>query len=128
MAIKALYRADLLGKGDDRETMVEGLSSEGEHTPEVIDFAEKLVVGLADRMEEVDKVLASALDGWTPERLGYMERAIMRLALFEMLFYPDTPEKVAVNEAVDLAKTYCDAESPRLVNGALDKILKGKNA
>ena len=118
----------MLGLGYEKQALIDGLSEGAELSAEAMAFAEELLTGLSNRIVDVDKALASALDGWTPERLGYMERSIMRLALFEMLFYPETPDKVAVNEAVDLAKVYCDADSHKLVNGALDKTLKGKTA
>ena len=92
----------------------------------VREYAEVLVAGVFDRREELDECIDAALKGWTPERVGRIERNVLRIAAFEMLFVDDVPPKVAINEAIDLAKSYGSDESPGFVNAVLDRIKEEK--
>ena len=89
-------------------------------------YTEILVEGVFDRRAELDEYIDSALKGWTPERVGRIERNVLRIAVFEMISVDDVPPKVAINEAIELAKSYCSDESPGFVNAVLDRI-KDKN-
>lgn len=85
-------------------------------------FARALVEGVASHTSRLDALVTAAAEGWTAERLAPLERNILRVAVHEMLDRPDIPVAVAINEAVDLAKRYCQAEAPGLVNGILGRI------
>jgi transcription antitermination protein NusB len=85
-------------------------------------FARALVEGVASDTARLDELITTAAEGWTAERLAPLERNILRVAVHEMLDRPDIPVAVAINEAVDLAKRYCQAEAPGLVNGILGRI------
>lgn len=74
------------------------------------------------RIEEIDATIESISAGWKINRLGKAELAILRVAVYEMKFDDDIPEKVAINEAVELAKHYGNEQSPRFVNGVLAKL------
>ncbi|HIT61807.1 MAG TPA: transcription antitermination factor NusB [Candidatus Fimousia stercorigallinarum] len=74
------------------------------------------------RIEEIDATIESISTGWKINRLGKAELAILRVAVYEMKFDDDIPEKVAINEAVELAKHYGNEQSPRFVNGVLAKL------
>ncbi|MBI4827823.1 MAG: transcription antitermination factor NusB [Nitrospinae bacterium] len=118
-----LYQADLR-PGEDAASLLEdhfahaGSESQGDRA-----FVEALVYGVLRGIKEIDEALGAALQNWTVERLGCVERAILRLGVFELLRQPATPPKVAVDEAVRLAKTYAQEESAGLVNGVLDRIM-----
>ncbi|MGG0642911.1 transcription antitermination factor NusB [Sporosarcina gallistercoris] len=84
-------------------------------------FYEMLVKGTSEKQEEIDKVLTEKLENWSLDRLPKIERTILRLAVYELLYNEDVPHKVAVNEAIELCKTFGDEKSGRFVNGVLSK-------
>ena len=92
----------------------------------VRDYTEILVAGVFDRREALDEDIDAALKGWTPERVGRIERNVLRIAVFEMVSVDDVPPKVAINEAIELAKSYGTEESPGFVNAVLDRIMDEK--
>ena len=88
-------------------------------------FLLNLVNGVADYREELDKELSTRLkSGWTLDRLTLIDKNIMRLGLFEILYFEETPGRVAVNEAVELAKEFTDDASAKFVNGVLSQFIK----
>ena len=89
----------------------------------VREHAETLVAGVCEGREALDVDIDGALKGWTPERVGRIERNILRIAVFEMISVEDVPPKVAINEAIELAKSYGSDESPGFVNAVLDRIM-----
>ncbi len=88
--------------------------------------SDELVDAVLSAKDKIDSILAQVVDHYAPERIDPVDRAILRLATHEIL-YADTPSKVAINEAVELAKKFGTADSGRFVNGVLDKISKGTN-
>ncbi len=94
--------------------------------PSVRAYTERLVRGVTERQREIDEAIVAHLAHWRFERVGAVERNIIRIALFEMLFEGDVPEKVAINEAIELAKLYGGDDSPRFVNGVLDTFCRSK--
>ncbi len=89
---------------------------------ELIDFARSLVAGVRKHKVEIDRQLALRADNWTMERMAVTDRNILRMGAYEMLF-GGTPERVAINEAVELAKRYGGKQSPHFVNGVLDRFM-----
>ncbi|WP_217586669.1 transcription antitermination factor NusB [Lentibacillus saliphilus] len=92
-------------------------------TDDVYPFLQTLVNGVTSNREEIDQTISRHLEKWTIERLALVEKTILRLAVFEILFLDDIPERVSVNEAVELAKTFGDDQSGKFVNGVLSKII-----
>lgn len=90
--------------------------------PSVREYAEELVRGVITRREDLDQAIASAVEHWAPERVGCLERNVLRIALYEMRYAPDVPQNVAINEAVEVAKRYGSDDAPRFVNGVLDRL------
>ncbi|QTD41726.1 transcription antitermination factor NusB [Sporosarcina sp. Te-1] len=84
-------------------------------------FYEKLVRGTVDHLSEIDEQLISKLEKWSLDRLPKIERTILRLAAFELLYGEDVPHRVVLNEAIELCKLYGDEKSGRFVNGVLSK-------
>lgn len=88
-------------------------------------FAEELIHGMVEFSDDVDDKIKSLAKNWDFDRIAKIDLAILRLAVYELLFRKDIPPVVTINEAIDLSKEYSTAESRRFVNGILDK-LKGE--
>ena len=86
------------------------------------DFVRAKVMNAAVHIPEIDKMINSVSKGWPTDRLGAAELTILRLGISEMLFDPDIPAGVAIDEAVELAKKYGQSSSPALVNGIMSKL------
>ncbi len=85
-------------------------------------YAEKLIHGVANHREEIDEEIGSALDRWTPDRIGYIERAALRIAVFEMRHITDVPDPVAINEAIEVVKIFGNDDATKFINGVLDRL------
>jgi N utilization substance protein B len=90
----------------------------------IVEFANGIVKGTIDNLKKIDKVIADYATNWNLERMAVVDRNILRLATYELLFIKEIPPKVSINEAVDIAKKYGDKDSGKFVNGILDKISK----
>ncbi len=95
---------------------------------EVREFATELVKGTRDNLEAIDGLISKNVENWTIERIANVDLNIMRLAIYEILYRPDIPMKVSINEAIELAKKYSSSESYQFVNGILDKIASDSKA
>ncbi|MFJ7732248.1 transcription antitermination factor NusB [Lysinibacillus sp. NPDC097231] len=84
-------------------------------------FYEKIVTGTAEHLEEIDATLEQHLEKWSLARLPKIERTVLRLAVYELLYMPETPKRVVLNEAIELCKTFGDDGSSKFVNGVLSK-------
>ncbi|MBR3888132.1 MAG: transcription antitermination factor NusB [Clostridia bacterium] len=82
-------------------------------------YIEQVVLGIAEKKEELDEKIKTYLKGWTMDRISKTDLAILRLAVYEMLYREDIPCKVSINEAVELAKAFCEETSPAFINGVL---------
>jgi N utilization substance protein B len=91
---------------------------------EVAPFARELLDRTLERLAEIDALLAAALQNWDLRRLGAVDRAILRVAVAEMLTCPDIPPAVTINEAIEIARSLASAESARFANGVLDRVRK----
>jgi transcription antitermination protein NusB len=87
-------------------------------------FADQLVRGVRENLVEVDALLARASRNWRLERMARVDRNLLRLAAYELKYCADVPAKVAINEAIEIAKRFGTAESPAFVNGVLDRCLE----
>jgi transcription antitermination protein NusB len=116
-AVFLLYQHDVTGL--PLEELERNSARDG--TP-VDPFARALSEGVAVDTAFLDALITGAAEGWTAERLAPLERNILRVAVHEILDWPDIPAAVSINEAVDIAKRYCQAEAPGLVNGILGRI------
>ena len=90
---------------------------------ELVRFADSLLLGIRQHQEEIDRMLSEISDNWQLNRMAATDRNILRLGVFEMIFLK-TPARVAINEAIELSKRYGDQNSPRFINGLLDRLLQ----
>lgn len=89
-------------------------------------FYESLVKGTFENREEIDKVLVGKLENWSLDRLPKIERTVLRLAVYELLYQEEVPHRVILNEAIELCKHFGDEKSGRFVNGVLSKFEEEK--
>ncbi len=129
MAFKYIY-AMSYGKSDTQNVIDSILESYEEEITalegEDKEFFDFLTTGVEQNLEEIDKSILSKLKNWTISRIFKIDLAVLRLAIYEVL-YTEVPYKVAINEAVELAKKYGNDESYTFVNGVLREIAKEKN-
>ncbi len=87
-----------------------------------IDYVHDVFFGITDNLSEIDDKISAAAEGWTLSRIAKVTLAIMRVCVFEMMNVSDVPKRVALNEAVELAKKYDDDNAPAFINGVLNTI------
>ncbi len=122
-ALQILYQIDITR--DSAEAALDNFWQA--HSQEEIDepvkgFTAELVRGVADNLEAIDQKITQHALNWQFKRIALVDRNILRLSSYELLFRDDIPPKVSINEAVDLAKKYAGLEAGKFVNGILDKI------
>jgi transcription antitermination protein NusB len=123
-AIQMLYQWEV-GKAsmdDVQTTFWVGPASDDVVSEEHRAFAMSLAEGVSARVSEIDPIIGEAAEHWRIERMNVMDRLILRLAVYEFLHQSDTPAKVVINEALELARTFSNDDSVRFINGILDAI------
>ncbi len=88
------------------------------------EFTSALIAGVREHQAGIDAMIQEVAENWRLDRMAAIDRNILRLGAYEVLFCPDVPPKVAINEALDLAKRYSTSQSSRFVNGILDRVLQ----
>jgi len=121
-AVDLLYEADLRG-ADPVSTLAERIALAD---PPINDYTVELVEGVTEHRQAIDELLSSYAEGWTLERMPGVDRAVLRVGLYELLWSADVPDAVAIDEAVELAKALSTDESPRFVNGLLGRVLRNQ--
>ena len=124
LAVQALYQLDIRGKAflDEMDDFI--ASTAGDES--AVGLALKLAHGCVEKRDELDARLASAAEHWDLGRMAAVDRAILRVGAYELLHCPDLPPKVALNEAIRMAKKLSSAESSAFVNGILDRIMPAR--
>jgi N utilization substance protein B len=120
IALQALYEVDSVAR--QAETVVERLLAEGELSEENNAFVRELVGGVIQNKDEIDRNIQRFAPAWPVEQIAIIDRNILRLAIFEILFDNKVPVKVAVSEAVELAKSFGSNSSSKFINGVLGSI------
>jgi len=122
-ALQMLYQVDIT-RGNWQEVL-ENFSASCDRpdlSGELKEFSAELLSGVLQHLQQIDKKISQYAANWQLERMAFVDRNIMRLGCFELLFRQDIPPKVAINEAVELAKKYSGLESGKFVNAILDQI------
>lgn len=89
-----------------------------------LSYINDVVFGVHNNLNDIDEAIKAALDKWKIDRISNVNLTILRLAVYEMKYVDDVPAKVAINEAIEIAKVYSDEKSVSFINGVLDKVLK----
>ncbi|MEI4771388.1 transcription antitermination factor NusB [Psychrobacillus sp. FJAT-51614] len=113
LALQALFQLD------NHEISIE--EAIGHVTDEQDSFLTNLVSGVIEHKEQIDASLTEKLEKWSLSRLPKIERTVLRIAVFELMFTEETPAKVVINEALEISKVFGDEKSSRFVNGVLSK-------
>ena len=121
-AVDVLYEADVRS-GDRLALLHERLADE---TPPVPEHTVRLVEGVAEHAARIDELIDTHATGWSIDRLPDVDRAILRMAVFELLWADDVPDAVVIDEAVELARALSTDDSPAYVNGVLGGIVKAE--
>ena len=119
IAMVILYQADIL-KNQKLEYNIENLINENLEVDN--EFVRNLVYGVITHEEQIDELANSHMKDWTIKRIDKTGAAILRIGIYEILYEDDTPNIVAINEAVELAKKYSDDSVRKIINAVLDKI------
>jgi N utilization substance protein B len=136
LALDVLYEAEIrellpLEAWDERGEdgwVVQALPDDADPAPEAIDYAHALVTGVQEHQADIDVLIVRYADRWAIERMPVVDRSLVRMALFELLWRPDIPVAVAINEAVELAKSLSTEDSGRFINGLLGRIVDTERA
>jgi len=120
--VRALYRVEVVGDGP--ADLAREMASDETVTEEVRGYAQRLVALVADHAEEIDRVLSEALARWDLARLAVTDRCVLRMGTAELLYEPEVPTRVILDEAIEIAKRYGSGESGRFVNGVLDRVAR----
>jgi N utilization substance protein B len=128
-AVDAVFASDL--RKENPATLLAATHAQVEdrqNQEEIFGYAEQIVAGVVEHYHEIDDLIENYANGWTIDRMPTLDRAIARCALWEMLYNPEVPEGVAINEAVELAKEYSTDESGGFINGLLSAIAATRQA
>lgn len=120
--LRVLYQKDV-GNTDPNKSLPQTIE-ELKLSDAGAEFARRLVFGLLGNLESIDDVLRKRAREWSLERMANIDRNILRMALYEILFMADIPESVSINEAIELAKKYSTEESGRFINGVLGNVVR----
>ena len=121
IALQVLYQFDLNGVQTPAE-VTRFIQNRLRAEPKLWPFAEGLVAGVRDNRERIDSAITTVAENWKIDRMAAIDRNILRLGAYELLCCADIPDKVAINEALELAKRYSTAQSSKFVNGVLDRM------
>jgi len=127
LVLTLLYREEFSDDKNIKRAIENIVKSDTErYGSDIADFAEDLFRGVLANREVIDKLLEKYLEHWEINRVAVIDKNIMKMAVYEMLFRDDIPDVVSIDEAVDLAKKYSTENSGGFVNGILDRIRKDK--
>ncbi|MCU0651889.1 MAG: transcription antitermination factor NusB [Candidatus Omnitrophica bacterium] len=125
-ALQVLYQLDITRDNCDKALDNFWLHAEENVEQSVKDFTAVLVRGVAENIDALDAKITQYAANWHLKRMAVVDRNILRLSCYELMFRSDIPPKVSINEAVDLAKKFSGVEAGKFVNGILDKIKQEK--
>jgi N utilization substance protein B len=109
---------------DDPESALTNYCESFPYQQDIIDYARRLLSGIKQYQDMIDTKIVAACENWRLDRITYVDRNILRVGIYEMLFIPDVPPKVSIDEAIELGKKYGNEDSRVFINGILDKVMR----
>jgi N utilization substance protein B len=122
-ALQILFRIDFTQKKIERKDLEEFWSDKKERS-DAREFTEELVSGTQDKLDEIDRVIERVAENWLLKRMAAVDRNILRIAAYEILYRKDIPSAVTINEALEIAKKYSSLDAASFLNGVLDRLAK----
>jgi N utilization substance protein B len=120
-AVQMLYQYDI---SNEFEHLMDGFWNGRESPDNVKEFSNNIVEGVIKNLSMIDSKISQSAQNWSIDRMAVVDRNILRMAVFELLFVKDIPVKVTINEAIEIAKRFAGEDSSSFINGILDRILK----
>ena len=126
-AFKCVYELEF-GRDENLDKILEYCYEENDNKAEEKEYIEMVLKGIKEHLDEIDEIILSKLKNWSLDRIAKIDLAILRLAIYEILYVDSIPVKVSANEAVELAKTYGNNDSKSFVNGVIAKVIESKES
>ena len=124
IAMQSLFEWDFKDKKDELDAIVKNNLEQFGSNLDDAGFVKQLVDGTVEHLAEIDQVITKTAPEWPIDQIDRVDRAVLRLGIYELMFLKDVPPKVAINEAVELAKTYGGESSSKFLNGVLGTLYK----
>ncbi|MCK4771333.1 MAG: transcription antitermination factor NusB [Candidatus Latescibacteria bacterium] len=122
IVLQALYAQAI--NSESVEAVVDDQLSKSDYDEEVRGYVRRLACKVDEEKEELDKIIAERATNWEIGRIALIDKLILRMGLCELLYFPDIPCKVCINESIEITKKYSSADAKRFVNGILDSVYK----
>ncbi|HWO43456.1 MAG TPA: transcription antitermination factor NusB [Candidatus Eisenbacteria bacterium] len=126
LALQALYQIEITG--DTSSAALEFFLKHFEGSPKAREFARRLVSGVVSQKATIDRLIARSAENWKLERIGKVELIILRMAIYELLFCPDIPPNVSLDEAIEIGKRFGSDDAAAFINGILDQVAHSSGA
>ncbi|MCQ2381272.1 MAG: transcription antitermination factor NusB [Acidaminococcaceae bacterium] len=127
IALQALFQLDFTPDMSEKQVIASAAAEHTEKSGAALKYANGLVHGILEQKKTIDGLIESLAKGWSIERMGNTDKNILRLAIYEIKFADEKIEPaIVINEAVVIAKLYCDADAPKFINGILAKVVNGQ--
>jgi N utilization substance protein B len=114
--------------GDETQAALDRFLNHFEGSAKAREFARRLVEGVISRRPEIDRLIAQSTEHWKLDRMGKVELTILRMGTYELVFCPDIPSNVSLDEAIEIGKRYASEESAAFINGILDHVAHSSGA
>jgi N utilization substance protein B len=124
IAMQSLFEWDFNGKKGDLQDIVKNNIQQFAASLDDTDFVYQLVKGVAEKMPEIDAIIVKTAPEWPIDQITLVDRNVLRLGIYELMFLKEVPPKVAINEAVELAKSFGGESSSKFLNGVLGTLYK----
>ena len=124
-AFKCIYELEFI-KDKNLDDILLNCYEENNNSEEEKQYIQMVLKGVKENIEKIDNIILSKLKNWSLDRIAKIDLAILRLAIYEIIYVDSIPDKVSANEAVELAKTYGNNDSKSFVNGVIAKIIEDK--
>jgi len=124
IVLQSLYNWDFNQRKDNLEQILTETKKEFAPNFDDKNFSEDLILAIKENIEKIDKIITEYAPEWPIEQITIVDRNVLRIGIYELVFNKDMPAKVAINEAIELAKTFGGASSGKFINGVLGSIYK----
>jgi transcription antitermination protein NusB len=124
IALQSLFEWDFHNRQGDLDDILDRVTKEFAPSAEGNEFAKELLMGVIEKIDELDAVIVAHAPEWPIEQITIIDRNVLRLGIFELMFLQDTPAKVVINEAVEMGKRFGGDSSGKFVNGVLGALYK----